>query len=111
MIEEFAADNVKYLELRSTPKDIPETGMTRELYINTMIRAVKECQDKGLDIIVRLLVSFDRRHGIDIAKLTVELAEKLMKEHGGLVTGIDLSGDPKVSWEVFKKYRPTRQLC
>ncbi|CAL1537612.1 unnamed protein product [Lymnaea stagnalis] len=96
VIEEFAQDNVKYLELRSTPKEIPETGMTRELYMRTMIDAVKDCQKEGLDIVVRLLVSIDRRHGTNIAEITIELAEKLMQEEEGLVIGIDVSGDPKV---------------
>ncbi|XP_035825452.1 adenosine deaminase-like protein isoform X2 [Aplysia californica] len=96
VITEFAQDNVKYLELRSTPKEIPETGMTRELYIRTMLRAVKDCEREGLDIVVRLLVSIDRRHGVKVGELTVDLAEKLMKESGGLVIGLDLSGDPRV---------------
>uniref|UniRef100_A0A0B7APX1 Adenosine deaminase domain-containing protein n=2 Tax=Arion vulgaris TaxID=1028688 RepID=A0A0B7APX1_9EUPU len=96
VISEYAADNVKYLELRSTPKDIPETGMTRELYVRTMIRAVQDCQQEGLDIIVKILVSIDRRQGVKVAEIAVDLAEKLMKETDGLVVGIDFSGDPKV---------------
>lgn len=97
MISEYAADNVKYLELRSTPKEIPETGMTRELYMRTMIRAARDCENAGLDIIVKLLVSIDRRQGVRVAEIAVELAEKLMHETNGLVLGIDFSGDPKVS--------------
>jgi len=96
VIKEFAEDNVKYLELRSTPKDIPDVGMTRELYLRTMVRAVRDCATQGLDIEVRLLPSIDRRHGVKVAEITVDLAEKLMKETNGLVIGIDLSGDPKV---------------
>ena len=96
MIVEHAEDNVKYLELRSTPKDIPATGMTQELYLRTMIRAVNDCEKEGWDIIVRLLPSIDRRRGLEVAHVTVDVAEKLMLETGGLVVGIDLSGDPKV---------------
>lgn len=96
VIREYAADNVKYLELRSTPKEIPETGMSRELYLRTMIRAVRDCEHEGLDIIVRLLVSIDRRQGVRVAEMAVDLAEKLMHETDGLVLGIDFSGDPKV---------------
>ncbi|CAG5118269.1 unnamed protein product [Candidula unifasciata] len=96
VIKEYAADNVKYMELRSTPKEIPETGMSRELYLRTMIRAVRDCEQEGLDIIVKLLVSIDRRQGVKVAEMAVDLAEKLMQETNGLVLGIDFSGDPKV---------------
>ncbi|GFO37989.1 adenosine deaminase-like protein [Plakobranchus ocellatus] len=96
VIKEFAEDNVKYLELRSTPKMIPETGMTRDLYMQTMVRAVKDCEKEGLDITVRLLVSIDRRHGVEVARIAVDLADKLMQSTQGLVLGVDFSGDPKV---------------
>lgn len=96
VIREFAADNVKYLELRSTPKDIPSTGMTMELYVRTMLRAVQDCKAENLDIIVYLLLSIDRRNSVDVAQKTVDLAEKLCKETGGEVVGIDFSGDPAV---------------
>lgn len=96
VIREFSEDNVKYLELRSTPKCIPETGMTQELYVKTMLRAIQDCEKEGLDITVRLLPSIDRRLGLEVARQTVEVADKLMNESNGIVIGIDLSGDPKV---------------
>ncbi|RUS89345.1 hypothetical protein EGW08_002865 [Elysia chlorotica] len=96
VIREFAEDNVKYLELRSTPKHIPETGLTRDIYMQTMVRAVQDCQKEGVDITVRLLVSIDRRQGVEVAKIAVDLAERWMKSTQGLVIGMDFSGDPKV---------------
>lgn len=41
VIQEFAADNVRYLELRTTPKDIPEK-MTRKEYMNTVLEATMQ---------------------------------------------------------------------
>ena len=96
VIKEFAEDNVKYLELRSTPKEIPETGLTREVYMQTMVQAVRDCESEGLDITVRLLVSIDRRHGVEVAKIAVDLADRWMHSTQGLVLGVDFSGDPKV---------------
>ncbi|KAK7116274.1 N6-Methyl-AMP deaminase-like [Littorina saxatilis] len=96
VIRSFAADNVKYLELRSTPKEIPRTGMTRELYVRTMLRGVRDCQAENLDIEVYLLLSIDRRNSVEVAQLTVDLAEKFKEETDGLVVGIDFSGDPAV---------------
>ena len=97
IIHEYAADNVKYLEIRSTPKDIPETGMTWELYIDTMLRAVRDCQSEHLDIVVCVLISIDRRRGVDVATKTVCIAEEYLRNSDGIVVGIDLSGDPAVS--------------
>lgn len=97
VIHEYAVDNVKYLELRSTPKEIPNTGLTRELYVSTMLQAIQDCKRENLDIEVYLLLSIDRRNSVDIAQMTVDLAENFQKESGGIVLGIDFSGDPSVS--------------
>ncbi|ESO90600.1 hypothetical protein LOTGIDRAFT_178823 [Lottia gigantea] len=96
VIHEFSDDNVKYLELRSTPKEISSTGMTRRLYIETMIKAVKACEKEGLDILVKILPSIDRRLGVDVANITVDLAKELSDKYPGYIPGIDFSGDPKV---------------
>ena len=41
VIQEFADDNVKYLELRTTPRAVIETGMTKESYIKAVLKAIK----------------------------------------------------------------------
>ena len=101
VIHNFAAENVKYLELRSTPKEIPHTGMTRELYVRTMLRAIHDCEAENLDIVVYLLLSIDRRNSVKVAQLTVDLAEKFREETEGVVIGIDFSGDPAVRRFLF----------
>ncbi|XP_008410173.1 N6-Methyl-AMP deaminase [Poecilia reticulata] len=96
VIKEFAADNVKYLELRSTPREENHTGLTKKSYIETVIEAIRQCKTEGVDIDVRFLVAIDRRNGAEVAMETVKLAEEFMLSSGGLVVGIDLSGDPTV---------------
>ena len=97
MIHEFAADNVKYLELRSTPRAVPN-GMTKTAYVDAILRAIGECHsEQDLDITVRLLLSIDRRCPVSDAVDTVNMAAEYMRRTGGIVTGIDLSGDPMVS--------------
>ncbi|KAI0215665.1 Adenosine deaminase-like protein [Lamellibrachia satsuma] len=96
VIREFAADNVKYLELRSTPRAVPSNGMTKTSYIGTILRAIDECHSTpDLDIVVRLLLSVDRRCPVSDAMDTVNLAAEYMHRTDGIVVGIDLSGDPK----------------
>uniref|UniRef100_A0A3B5QUZ7 N6-Methyl-AMP deaminase n=1 Tax=Xiphophorus maculatus TaxID=8083 RepID=A0A3B5QUZ7_XIPMA len=96
VIKEFAADNVKYLELRSTPREENHTRLTKKSYIETVIKAIQQCKNEGVDIDVRFLVAIDRRNGAEVAMETVKLAEEFMLSSGGLVVGIDLSGDPTV---------------
>ena len=95
VIHEFAEENVKYLELRTTPREVTATGMTKESYIESVLKAIEDCSKEGLDIVVRLLLAIDRRNSVDVAKRTVELADKYSRLSGGIVVGIDLSGDPK----------------
>ncbi|XP_060891641.1 adenosine deaminase-like protein [Labrus mixtus] len=96
VIREFAADGVKYLELRSTPREDKNTGLTKKRYIETVIKAIQQSKSDGLDIDVRFLVAIDRRNGTEVAIETVKLAEEFMLRSDGLVVGLDLSGDPTV---------------
>lgn len=67
-----------------------------------MIEAIKDSESEGYPIIVRILVSIDRRQGLENARVAVDLAEKLMNEDN-IVVGIDFSGDPEVSPDFFVK--------
>ncbi|XP_026663292.2 N6-mAMP deaminase isoform X2 [Phoenix dactylifera] len=121
VVEDFAAENVVYLELRTTPKKNEAKGMTKQSYMKAVIdglRAVDTVDvalansDSSTDyclepspindtqgrikrkkIYVRLLLSIDRRETTASAMETVDLAMKL-KDYG--VVGIDLSGNPVV---------------
>lgn len=78
VIQEFAADGVKYLELRSTPREVTETGtgryvkhllaahfcfcwhlflsqkgLTKQRYIETVLEAIRQCKQEEVDIDVR----------------------------------------------------------
>ena len=41
VIHDFANENVKYLELRTTPRDEPSTGMTKKSYLKSVIKAIE----------------------------------------------------------------------
>ncbi|XP_078088994.1 N6-Methyl-AMP deaminase isoform X2 [Mustelus asterias] len=96
VIKEFAADGVKYLELRSTPREESSTGMTKKSYVEAILEAIKQCKQEGVDIDVKFLLSIDRRGGPIVAMETVKLAEEFFASADGLVVGVDLSGDPAV---------------
>ncbi|KAL6480546.1 hypothetical protein MHYP_G00115790 [Metynnis hypsauchen] len=96
VIQEFAADGVKYLELRSTPREETKTGLSKRRYIESAIEAIRQCKQEDVDIDVRFLVAIDRRNGPEVAMETVKLAEDFMLSSDGLIVGLDLSGDPTV---------------
>lgn len=125
-IEDFAAENVVYLELRTTPKNNQAKGMTKRSYIEAVINGIRSadtvdvtfiasdvingnsiksvpkngiCLNEKKKIYVRLLLSIDRRETTEAALETVNLALEL-KDMG--VVGIDLSGNPVVGeWKTF----------
>nr|XP_039255414.1 adenosine deaminase-like protein [Styela clava] len=97
VIDEFAQDNVMYLELRSTPRNNLETGLTKRNYIEAILTGINEYQQKNNEsIIVKFLVSIDRRRGVVEAKENLELAKEYFNRPNNVVVGIDLSGDPHV---------------
>lgn len=106
-VKDFAADRVVYLELRTTPKERPECGMTKRSYTEAVLKGIDEARAEQTAaapspcnaIEARLLLSIDRREGskaaLDTARLAVELQPR------GVV-GLDLSGNPEVGqWETW----------
>ncbi|XP_043696057.1 N6-mAMP deaminase isoform X1 [Telopea speciosissima] len=126
VVEDFAAENTVYLELRTTPKKNESKGMSKRSYMEAVINGLRSidavnvvftpacgrteisisptindsCNDPTRrKIYVRLLLSIDRRETTAAAMETVQLALE-MRDLG--VVGIDLSGNPVVGeWETF----------
>ena len=95
VISEFYRDNVKYLELRSTPKDIKETSLSKALYIQSVLQAIKEYQHENPnhDIDVVYLPSIDRGRTLEDAAETLKLVNEIHTS-GGSIPAIDFSGNP-----------------
>ncbi|PRQ28501.1 putative adenosine deaminase [Rosa chinensis] len=127
VIEDFAAENVVYLELRTTPKKNDSIGMSKRSYLGAVLEGIKAVSTVDVDfrphdavvripknsppiydtcngstrkkIYVRLLLSIDRRGTTEAAMETVNLALE-MRDLG--VVGIDLSGNPIVGdWSTY----------
>jgi len=96
VVEEFANDNVKYLELRTTPRDVPATHMTKSSYIESVVAAINTAVSSEKDIIVRLLLAFDRQMSLTDIDETLKLAKSYASRSDGVVVGLDLSGNPVV---------------
>lgn len=127
VIEDFASENVVYLELRTTPKKNDSIGMSKRSYLEAVLEGIKAVNTVDVafrphnadvsnvkssslindtcngstrkEIYVRLLLSIDRRETTEAAMETVKLALQ-MRDLG--VVGIDLSGNPIVGeWMTF----------
>nr|XP_002128674.1 adenosine deaminase-like protein [Ciona intestinalis] len=95
VIEEFSADGVKYLELRSTPKGLVESGMDKRRYMDAVVGAIRDYKHDNDDVIdVKFLPSIDRGRSIKDAQENLKLAEEYSISCEDIVTGIDFSGNP-----------------
>ncbi|KAF6264632.1 adenosine/AMP deaminase family protein [Scenedesmus sp. NREL 46B-D3] len=95
VVEDFAAEHTTYLELRTTPKDRPEHGISKRSYAAAVLAGLQQFRQAqpAADIAVKLLLSIDRRNDTAAAMDTVEVAVELMPAG---VVGVDLSGNPCV---------------
>ncbi|XP_021887360.1 adenosine deaminase-like protein [Carica papaya] len=128
VIEDFASENVVYLELRTTPKRNDSIGMSKRSYMEAVLEGLRAVNQVDVDfppnlnigspvnlqtthvacngtvrkkIYVRLLLSIDRRETTEAAMETVNLALE-MRDLGLGIVGIDLSGNPIVGeWSTF----------
>jgi adenosine deaminase len=107
-VEDFAAENVRYLELRSTPRALERDGLGREDYIAEVVAALDECHARSdLDIQVRLILSINRNQPVEVAEETVALAIDWKFRRGcRYVVGIDLSGHSERPESEFHRFEP-----
>lgn len=111
VLEDFASDNVVYLELRTTPRT--SEHMSAAVYLQTVIQAVEKYHRENRDgVVCRLIVSVSRHLPVEQAWESVEVVRKIRQEwnnEGGdesrsndLIVGFELSGNPnKGKWSDF----------
>lgn len=123
-LQDMRRHNVRYAELRTTPRPLPD-GTSRREYIETVLQVFREfetnqarcseddsskfChgQDGGNGsptLIPRLLLSVDRGRSVEEAMEVAELAVQLrLAEWRPYVVGVDFSGNPtKGAFEDFR---------
>ncbi|KAK9294432.1 hypothetical protein QLX08_010953 [Tetragonisca angustula] len=106
-IKEFKEDNVIYLELRSTPRAI-EGKMTKQEYVEAIIKAFEICKTDFPNILLKLLISINRKQGYKAAQDNIELAINFFKKYPQYIVGLDLSGDPMTGSTFLELLRKAR---
>lgn len=92
IIEDFAKQNTRYLELRSTPKPLKGSQSTSKDYIEAICEVMEHAEDE-LDIKVRYLISINRQAGVEAASETLKLLHEVKSSY---ICGVELSGDPRL---------------
>lgn len=88
MVEDFASENVKYLEIRTGPKNNAQ-GMTKRSYVESVVAGIDACKE-NFECFPYILLSINREDSLESAMETVAIA----REFTSHVKGIDFSGNP-----------------
>jgi adenosine deaminase len=92
VLQEFQEDGVVYIELRTTPRAVPDRGVTKDDYVRTVLDILRlHNEDGGNAMRAFLILSIDRRNTFAEAEEVIDLATKY--QSAGVV-GVDLCGDP-----------------
>ncbi|EEP79572.1 conserved hypothetical protein [Uncinocarpus reesii 1704] len=89
VLQDFQDDGVRYLELRTTPRESQKYGVSKEQYVTTVLDVIEEFKNDRMS--TYLLLSIDRTKSATNALEVVDLAIKY--QHRGVV-GVELGGDP-----------------
>lgn len=93
VLAEFEADGVIYLELRTTPRAIPDQSINKAKYVDIVLSCIDEYEkDPAHKLRTRLILSVDRRNTLTEAEEVIDLA---LKYRTTGVVGVDLCGDPQ----------------
>ena len=97
VLADFAADGVKYLELRTTPRALSDADAAG--YVDCVLAAFAEFEQRQRadavpwPLVPRLILSVDRTGSREAALATARLAVACAKQ-GRYVVGLDFSGNP-----------------
>jgi adenosine deaminase len=101
VLKDFEQDGVAYLELRTTPRENKDTGLTKTAYVSTVNKVVADWNrlrvSRCYGMVARLLLSVDRKMSATQADEVIELAAKYKyagDQTDGQVVGVDLCGNP-----------------
>ncbi|KAM7222363.1 hypothetical protein V8F06_002141 [Rhypophila decipiens] len=98
VLQDFAADGVVYLELRTTPRAMPQAALSKADYIQTILDAISQFEsaqslshDANPSMKTNLILTIDRRNSLPEAEEVLSLIKQFFNKG---VVGLDLAGDP-----------------
>jgi adenosine deaminase len=105
VLDDFMGDRVVYLELRTTPRELPADGTSKARYLQLVVSLLTEHNKiNGHVMQARLLVSVDRGRGVADNAALEDLLRNVHDE-ANVIVGVDFSGNPAGSGR-FEDYVP-----
>jgi len=92
LLEDFLNDGVRYLELRTIPRATPESAITQEAYLNTVLDTIQNFKLRTQEMSVFLILALDR--GNTTATEAMRIVDLAITNKPRGVVGIDLCGNP-----------------
>jgi adenosine deaminase len=90
VLQDFQSDGVVYLELRTTPRVITASNLTKDDYVRSILEILERHNaDPANTLRAYLILSVDRRNTPAEAEEVVDLALKYDS-----IVGVDVCGDP-----------------
>ncbi|KAK2839329.1 hypothetical protein FQN49_006246 [Arthroderma sp. PD_2] len=89
VLQDFQDDGVRYLELRTTPRESEEHGISKAQWTSTILDVIDEYRNETMS--TYLILSVDRTKSAADADVVVDLAIRF--KHRGVV-GVELGGNP-----------------
>lgn len=101
MIEDYQNENTIYMEIRSTPRSLPD-GTTAAEYVELLVNAIaRHNHQNGDKILVKLIVSIDRSRSYTDALQTLQylrdystVRAENAETSERVIVGVDFSGNP-----------------
>ncbi|KAL4950679.1 hypothetical protein BDW69DRAFT_187133 [Aspergillus filifer] len=95
VLEDFLADGVRYLELRTIPRAAPDSSFTRDQYLSTVLDAIDAFKARNGDrISIYLILGMDRGQLINDSIHAHEIVDLAIANRARGVVGIDVCGNP-----------------
>ena len=106
---DFAQQNVKYLELRSTPRCLSHSGHSRKEYVEIILNEIRNFPlkyPKYKDMIIRFLVTIQNAKPLEEGKESLDIIEEYLNNNNdneNIIVGIDFAPRP-IKNKCFKYY-------
>ena len=106
VLEDFMNQYVVYLELRTTPRELPADGTSKAQYLQLVVSLLAEHNKRNGHVMqARLLVSVDRGQTV-AGNAELEGLLRNVLDEADVIVGVDFSGDPSSSGGRFERYVP-----
>jgi len=112
VLSDFERQNVRYLELRSTPRALSNSGHTRADYVDIVLREIRNfMRGDNHKMVVRFIVTIQNAVPIEEAHESLDIIERYLKQNSddeALIVGVDFAPRP-IKGKTFAYYESVLQ--